>query len=781
MRFGRYFVRLFLNSFLIVVVPILIVGYVSYGLAARVVKTKVSDVYLRSLERTQKNLDERLRGIKNTLYQSSENPYLDRLRRVRTEPDASDLFAVMKLIEVLDRARSSDSLIRDFLVYLRGMDVVVDAATMHETSVFLERHFVLEAGRRDSLAAALGAAWSMSFEVLGRVLRAPTASNPGPVVAESAVVVLRSLPLGVTEPPVVLAMLLDTDALREVLASASLSPSMVSLVLRPDGQVVCASRDAPVASSVDARSELLRRIRSAAKDAGSFSFDMAGGSRTVMYQALTETNWYLVNIVDTGEIVRDATIIRNITLQVGLLALALGGTLSYLLARRMYRPINVIMSRLDEGGGRAALPAERRVDELGVIGTELFGAMARNMQLEGSLAGYLPMARERFFYHLAKANYRSSRAIESQLKELRIELRGGGVLACVLEIDHFLTLIDTEGETQVHYLLTMIAEYAVRTLQDTFASTFAFYDEHRVGIFVDCDLPDAAAVHERALECARRVRAIANTDLHLSLTIGVGAPGDGIMAFAASYTDACRAVESKFFAGCNQILVGTGAPVVDEPLPVRRQGDEALENRLKAGEAAAIVADVEAALGADRAGTDAPAARDVLAHVLALAFDTAVRMNSEGLGAGLDRATAMRELERCETLAEALDTFGGILTRVGAAVTELCRSHDARAERIIEYLRANCARPITLTSVAEEFGFSSSYLSSYVRKATGATFLDTLMQIRVDRAKELLKQAAHTSIEVVARDAGFGSYRAFVRAFKKQVGLSPLGYRRLHD
>ena len=56
--------------------------------------------------------------------------------------------------------------------------------------------------------------------------------------------------------------------------------------------------------------------------------------------------------------------------------------------------------------------------------------------------------------------------------------------------------------------------------------------------------------------------------------------------------------------------------------------------------------------------------------------------------------------------------------------------------------------PITLELVADKVGFNSSYFSSFFKKETGAGFADYLIQLRMEKAKELLKDTKDTVKEV---------------------------------
>lgn len=95
----------------------------------------------------------------------------------------------------------------------------------------------------------------------------------------------------------------------------------------------------------------------------------------------------------------------------------------------------------------------------------------------------------------------------------------------------------------------------------------------------------------------------------------------------------------------------------------------------------------------------------------------------------------------------------------------------------LHYLENNYFHPIDIQNLATRFGFSRAYFSTLFVKRTGETPYDYLTKIRIDRAKDYLKQGQH-SVEEIAFSVGFSSLQRFSETFKKRVGLSPLQYRK---
>lgn len=125
------------------------------------------------------------------------------------------------------------------------------------------------------------------------------------------------------------------------------------------------------------------------------------------------------------------------------------------------------------------------------------------------------------------------------------------------------------------------------------------------------------------------------------------------------------------------------------------------------------------------------------------------------------------------------------LEAILAQLTIMCRtlrpvqvktSVSSTITDIIAYLNDHLTEYITLDQLSEHFFISKYYLNRAFRKATGTTVGDYLIYKRVIYARQLLINGY--SATEAALKSGFRDYSAFYRAYRKNVGHSPLVDRR---
>lgn len=73
---------------------------------------------------------------------------------------------------------------------------------------------------------------------------------------------------------------------------------------------------------------------------------------------------------------------------------------------------------------------------------------------------------------------------------------------------------------------------------------------------------------------------------------------------------------------------------------------------------------------------------------------------------------------------------------------------------------------ISLASIAEQFNITPPYLSAFFKKNSGTNLTDYLAKIRIEHAKEMMRDARNT-ISHIARSVGYTSDVGFIRVFKK--------------
>ena len=103
-------------------------------------------------------------------------------------------------------------------------------------------------------------------------------------------------------------------------------------------------------------------------------------------------------------------------------------------------------------------------------------------------------------------------------------------------------------------------------------------------------------------------------------------------------------------------------------------------------------------------------------------------------------------------------------------------AHDNRLLPVLEYIKANLGKDLSIENVASHFGFSVRNLTRLFTNS-GIRFVHYLNYQRVVRAIEILTDNV-MNIEQTAYEVGFNSPNSFSRVFRQITGESPSKYIR---
>lgn len=103
-------------------------------------------------------------------------------------------------------------------------------------------------------------------------------------------------------------------------------------------------------------------------------------------------------------------------------------------------------------------------------------------------------------------------------------------------------------------------------------------------------------------------------------------------------------------------------------------------------------------------------------------------------------------------------------------------SSDYSVARAQHYMEQHYSENITVSKLAALGCVSDSCFSRRFKKETGITPIEYLIEVRLERAKTMLKRK-NISVTEIAMRCGFGSSAHFSSCFQSRIGLSPTEYR----
>ena len=162
---------------------------------------------------------------------------------------------------------------------------------------------------------------------------------------------------------------------------------------------------------------------------------------------------------------------------------------------------------------------------------------------------------------------------------------------------------------------------------------------------------------------------------------------------------------------------------------------------------------------------------DILIHVKSILLHTYENVDIPFAG----NLTILSEAEETCYLYELIDM---LKTQFEACIAAIASpSRENIMDDILQYIDHNYNKNLKLGTIAELFGYNSSYLGKVFHKSTGKSFNAYIDEVRIANSKLLLLNEEHKVYEI-AQMVGYSNVDYFHKKFKKYVGMSLAEYRK---
>jgi two-component system response regulator YesN len=267
------------------------------------------------------------------------------------------------------------------------------------------------------------------------------------------------------------------------------------------------------------------------------------------------------------------------------------------------------------------------------------------------------------------------------------------------------------------------------------------------------------------------------SDAVCRLVIAMGSPQERLSDIHRSFAEALVKAKNKSRSSLSINPWDSKAQI-----ELQKLDHEALENYLKFGDLDAFDAFFENNLcliceSASQSGL-------VMHYVFLEVFMTITQFVSD-LSAGTEPGTP--EIQKIEKILQRVTTS----EQIGAELKQMIssalvfRNKQASHQRTMMIQRAKayvdahfCDPDLQMSHVARKFNLSPNHFSTVFSQQIGEPFRDYLGNLRIKRAKELLRTTNLTSAQV-AFQSGYNDAHYFSTFFKKKTGFAPLQFRKL--
>ncbi|MDF2921115.1 MAG: hypothetical protein K0R57_29 [Paenibacillaceae bacterium] len=547
-------------------------------------------------------------------------------------------------------------------------------------------------------------------------------------------------------------------------------------LLNAEGQVLGHSNSGRFLDSLSSET-YVRSILQQNRSSGYFVDHIQGEKSIVTYSSIRSPEWKIASIIPYQNVAKAINQVKLITILISFLILAAGIVMAYVLSRVLYSPVGLLRNKIDHLLGKGDIH-RGPVNEFQYIESSL----SRTAELLKTLQQYkldtTNLLKQEYMQNLLLGKPDS----KAKFNEARIRLsETGNIHVIVLKIDHYRQFLDSRSDEEnalLRFALTNISDEIFS--ESFFCESFNPQSDHTVSIL---QARDSRLQEEAVLQEIKRLAVLIQDTYRnyfkVSISFFTSEAEEGLGRIHEAYTATLQ-------LSLHRIRFGHGCILVMEDAAAKETGKfdlfgspiSGLLEAIKGGKTDSMWASF-APIADKLLQCDYNSIMFTLSHIASSVFNTLNIMEQNGIVKfGIDFLSFHGTITKLETLEEIGLEFQNLFQYIS---DQLQSSKDHRHVHIVEnailYINKNMAdNNLSQNAVADVLKLSPVTLGKVFRETTGLPMTDYIKNLRLEKAKELLRQT-NLSIDEIVEEIGWGNKKYFSTVFKQQYGVTPMEYR----
>jgi AraC-like DNA-binding protein len=739
-------------------------GIVVFGTFMSTLRNEIEQSVIVSLSQIRQSVDTRTKEIERIALRISNNPALTPFMV------QNGGYNYYETVEQLKEYQSTNTFLSDIVLYYgtNDNDMMYAASGTYSTDSFFNYvyHF---------------ASWTKK-DFLDRLTKTTYPQMRPPDLVDingrsrgEYAVYLYPIPFHSTLSNGVVMFLVEESSFSDLFGNFLKSYQGISMILNPNGEPIMTlkSKDIEISGT-----DLLN----------SFSFDtikdtistvQISNKQYSLIKLTSEYNLYTyITLIPTHQFLEKANKTSSIFRNIMILMLVISLLLGILFSLRHYRPLQKLAINIRNH--LKLTDTSPTGDEIHII-DQAFGEVSQaNEGLKDQLKSQASILREQALYTLLKGNVKTEAKL-SELKNLaNLQLDKPSFAAMIFLIDHFSQFeSNNSAHTQdiFRYSLKNIVEEL--SLQLGIGYALEMIDGH--GIIVLINMEEALSSNDLVV-LGNRAKHVYREHFKISLTVGIGRIYNRATELYKSFLEAGQAAGYRFIRGGNQVFLYENTITLwkDTPrYPIGLQNQLAIS--IKQGQSDEANRDIRSIMiYISQEQMPLQTVEYICFDIINTIIKTVIEMNIE-----LD-TEMMRTLERL--YAQGFETMElleqTILTFCVKACDRITQQRENKKPQLFLNLKLYVDnhyrdQSITLDHIAEHFGLSASYITSFFKELNGESLMRYVDNLRMEEAKRLLRET-NLLMKDIIEHCGYVDPSNFIRKFKRSEGLTPTQYREIN-
>lgn len=493
------------------------------------------------------------------------------------------------------------------------------------------------------------------------------------------------------------------------------------------------------------------------------------------------TGWTTESGLVNGSVVKFAFTLYNIWMVGAVVVVLIGIIWLFYVTKRNYKPVQQLVSLIQTYSLKTQPAMKEDRNEFGFIQYALENLMEQKEQYQQKYKEHLIMQKKYRFQELLEGTTAiNEQEWAAELLRYDLNVEGKSAIVHVGEIDGYAGFMRAYNEQDQSLLKFVVISVLQETAKNHEITVWAeWVEDNRLACIVW--LPEDGRPEESNDKLLQAFGQWIEHNLSFTVTIGQGKMAQAAGELRESYELALQTLDYKPVIGINRII---------EPMQVTRSDNEIQEffKSIYLLTQSLRLSENEWKQHLDSFFGMLKAAYSPRKEIESLLQFLMQHLDREFLELSKEYRdvwkVALKEIKQIGTYWDTLEELHAAFERIFLTLTtEMQTLRDSRSNRsmigdIRNFIEAHYDNPnLSLDFLSEKFQLSAKYLSKMFKEEFGENFVDFMIGLRINKAKQMLVET-DAPIQDISQRIGYVNYKSFNRAFKNVVGLSPRDFRK---
>jgi AraC-like DNA-binding protein len=770
-RFKRWlsandYAKLVLFCFVVVSLPVMILGIFSYTKSSGMIQQNVSREKLLNLTQVQSHVEQVLKTVErsSTHFLSSYT-----LRTAFYETLSQYQFDLYNELKAqINNLQTMDSGIADITILSLDGQWIINNSGLYRLDDWQDKETLLMLMKQ-----SLSSPWLIESTQQGTASESAAAAR-----CPSTVQFIRKLPLTAYEPTGLLKVTIPSCSLSERIA---LNRDIESIMIFDSDRKLIVNEGRLSSAVIDETRQAVFESSDRALT-GQLNLSLESADYTVTYRTSDYNGWVYVSAVTLNELNRQSKEIGWFTLLICLILLVLFICITWIWSRKLYTPIldmyNLIATHTSEK------PQDKAVGQVRYIGDQLLRLIFTKSELESKLHRHMGQSKTLFMVRLLQGHLREE-DITRNLSAFGVKKQLEGKAFAVLALQ--IKSLDPErySSSDQDLLMFAINNMVEEIIPEEKRLYPILFGQSQVTLVISDESSREQFIQE-LFSIAQHIKDTVRGYLNVEVCLGISNPFGLWKDTPHAYEEGLEALrygirlqeeDTLFFGDLGEdhgLHYAFPFSLEEELIDAIKQVDKDRVNH-------SLRRFLEVTFPSQAGGTNSYSFA-----LIRLLIDLLGLMQSLGIKAvrseGEEQQSLFDQLFHLKSVPEGEAWFHEtIIDPMMSHITDRTESrHQLITKRMVQMIHDEFETDLSIETCAERLHYNSNYLNTLFRKEMDVPFGAYLAQYRHQMAKTWLIETSMTVKEISER-LRYNNSQNFIRSFRKLEGITPGKFKEQHS